>query len=198
MLKLKLSAVALLAALGSSVFAAPAVAGAQSDDWWQRLEVRGLDQRPLLGNGRWIVLVFISPECPVANASVPVLNALAKEFAPRGFFFVGAYADPNIPLTALQQHEREYSLAFSTADDRRQLLVSTTGATYTPEAFVFARDGALLYRGRIDDRVGDFGAARPAAVRQDLREVLAALATEKSGPFKSQPGFGCSIPEPVK
>jgi hypothetical protein len=111
---------------------------------------------------------------------------------------VGVYVDPTLALPALRRHAADYHLAFATADDRVQRLVRATGATYTPEVFVFSPDGARLYRGRIDDRVGDFGEARPAATKQDLREVLSALATGQAGPFEDHPGFGCAIPQPVK
>jgi len=53
----------------------------------------------------------------------------------------------------------------------------------------------VLYRGRIDDRVGDLGFARPAAAHDDLRDVLEAIAAGKAGPFPGKQGFGCFIPE---
>jgi thiol-disulfide isomerase/thioredoxin len=166
--------------------------------WWSRLNALDLNGAPLTANGRWIVVVFISPECPVANASIPVLNALAGEFAPAGIDFVGVYADPTLDVSVLRRHATEYRLGFPAVDDRDQKLVHLTGATYTPETFVFSRDGALLYRGRIDDRVTDFGSSRPAATHEDLRDVLRALAAEKRVPFERRPGFGCSIPEVTK
>jgi hypothetical protein len=103
-----------------------------------------------------------------------------------------------MPPSALRRHVKDYHIAFATADDRAHRLVRAIGAGYTPEVFVFTRDGALLYRGRIDDRVEDFGVARPAATREELREVLAALVAGKPGPFENHRGFGCSIPEHVK
>ena len=169
-----------------------------SSAWWRRLDVHDLQGVPLKADGRWIVLVFLSPECPVANADIPVLNALAGEFAPRGFSFVGAYVDPNTGLAEFRRHAADYHLALAPADDRDQRLVRLTGATYTPEVFVYARDGSLLYRGRIDDRVEDFSSARPAATHQDLRDVLVALASGQAGPFPNQRGFGCAIPRLVK
>ena len=167
-------------------------------DWWGRLAVRDLTGAPLPLAGRWVVLVFLSPECPVANAEIPVLNQLAAEFTPRGFGFVGAYADPALALPVLRRHAADYHLGFATADDRAQRLVRATGAAFTPEVFVFSRAGMLLYRGRIDDGVKDFGGARSAAAHEDLREVLAALAAGQPGPFARRPGFGCAIPEPVR
>lgn len=160
---------------------------------------RDLHGTPIPLHARWLVLVFLSPECPIANAELPVLNALAAEFSPQGFDFVGAYPDPTLEPAALQRHAAESHLAFVAADDRTQQLVRATGATYTPEVFVYAiSDGALLYRGRIDDRARGFGTVRPTATRQDLREVLTALVAGATGPFPTQKGFGCAIATEVK
>lgn len=180
------------------LLAAPGKAAAAAGDWWARLALRDPEGKPLARPGRWVVLVFMSPECPLANASVPVLNALAREFAAQGFGFIGVYADPALAPAALRTHARDYALAFATADDRDHRLVRATGATYTPEVFVFTAAGTRLYHGRIDDRVGDFGEARPTATQQDLRDVLAALAAGQAGPFPDRPGFGCAIAEAVR
>jgi len=166
--------------------------------WWRGLDVRDLHGAPLTPGGRWIVVLFLGQECPVSNASVPVLNALSSEFSPRGFAFVGAYVDPTAGLDALQAHARDYAIGFPTADDRAHRLARAAGASYTPEAAVFSADGARLYLGRIDDRVGESGAARPAAAHQELRDVLAALAAGSPGPFTGVTGYGCAIPEDVR
>ncbi len=183
---------------GMSGFLGSAIANENVDGWWNQLGLHDLNGGPVTAKGKWIVVVFISPECPVANASIPVLNSLAREFAPVGVDFVGVYADPTLKVSALRQHASDYRLGFPTVDDRNQRLVHLTGATYTPETFVFSHEGALLYRGRIDDRVSDFSSGRPAATHEDLHEVLRALAAEKELPFSRRPGFGCTIPEAIK
>jgi hypothetical protein len=177
---------------------ASARAGEAPGLWWQQLRVRDLKGTPLDPACRWLVVVFIGPECPVSNSYVPVLNKLAAEFTPRGFAFVGAYVDPTADLAALRAHAADYSIGFLTADDREHRLVKAAGASYTPEVSVFSADGARLYLGRIDDRVGDAGASRPAASHQELREVLAALESGAPGPFKGIVGYGCAIPEAVR
>lgn len=173
-------------------------AGAAAGPWWGPLQVRDLRGSPLTPAARWIVVVFLGQECPVSNASIPVLNRLAAEFAPRGFAFIGAYVDPTADLAALRAHAADYSIGFATADDREHRLARAAGATYTPEVAVFSAAGARLYRGRIDDRVGESGAARPAAAHQDLRDVLSALSSGSPGPFPGRTGYGCAIPEAVR
>jgi hypothetical protein len=159
--------------------------------------VRDLNGAPINPPARWIVVIFMSQDCPVSNESIPVLNALSAEFSPRGFAFVGAYVDPTADLATLRAHVSDFAVAFLTADDRDHRLVKAAAAVYTPQVAVFSAAGTLLYKGRIDDRVGSLGAARPAAVHQDLRDALSAMASGSPGPFKGAKGFGCAIPEAV-
>jgi hypothetical protein len=105
--------------------------------------------------------------------------------------------DPTADLEALREHVSDYAVAFPTADDRDHRLVRIAGALYTPQVAVFSARGAMLYKGRIDDRVGSQGASRPAAAHEDLRDVLTAVAAGSTGPFKESKGFGCAIPEAV-
>jgi redoxin len=165
--------------------------------WWGKLAVKDLDGEMLRPATSRIVVVFLSAECPVSNTYIPVLNKLAADYSPKGFTFVGAYVDPEAELPALREHARAYAIAFATADDRGHRLVGAAAAKITPEVAVFSESGALLYRGRVDDRVGDLGFARPAATHNDLREVLDAIVAGRSGPFPARPGFGCFIPDKV-
>jgi AhpC/TSA family len=179
-------------------FLQPSAKAGDAAGWWAGLHAVDLHGAPLNPTARWYVVVFIGQECPVSNASVPVLNVLSAEFAPRGFAIVGAYVDPTASLSDLQAHAKDFAIGFATADDRSQRLAKVAGASYTPEAAVFTASGTLLYLGRIDDRVGESGAARPAAAHQDLRNVLAAIAAGSPGPFKGVAGYGCEIPQDVR
>jgi hypothetical protein len=186
----------LLSALALGCFASEAPPG--PPQWWRQLAVRDLDGSTLRLASRRIVVIFISAECPVSNGYIPVMNQLAADFSKRGFTFVGAYVDPESDLPSLRAHARSFAISFATADDREHRLVRAASATVTPEVAVFSEDGAVVYRGRIDDRVGDLGAAKPAATHNDLREVLAAIAEGKPGPFPPKPAFGCFISERVR
>lgn len=189
-----LMAAALLASpiLGMAADTAPG-----TPQWWRQLSVTDLNGAALRPASPLIVVVFLSADCPVSNTYIPVLNRLAAEFSGRGFAFVGAYVDPESDLASLREHARSYAITFATADDREHRLVRAASARITPEVAVFSVDGGVLYRGRIDDRVGDLGFAKPAATRNDLRDVLEAISAGKRGPFPGRPGFGCFIPERV-
>jgi hypothetical protein len=185
----RLAAVLLGVVLHAAAFAA-------APAWWQELNVKPVSQSANVDAAQWIAVVFLSPECPLANGDIPVLNELHRRFAAQGCLLVGAYSDPYLETDALVQHAHEYRIEFPTIDDRAQHLMERAGATYTPEVVVFSKAGERLYRGRIDDRVTDFQGVRPNALRHDLADVLAALVAGHAGPFKDEPGFGCTIPKP--
>ncbi|HEY5080264.1 MAG TPA: redoxin domain-containing protein, partial [Opitutaceae bacterium] len=104
--------------------------------WWHGLGIHDLRGAPLDPDAKWFVVVYMSQECPVSNESIPVLNRLSAEFAPRGFVLVGAYVDPTADLGTLRAHVSDYAVAFPTADDRGHRLVKAARATYTPEVAV--------------------------------------------------------------
>lgn len=166
--------------------------------WWRDLDMRDTEQRSLASPTQPLVLVFLDTECPIANGYLPVMNALAAEFASRGISFLGVYTDPTSKPGQLEAHRRDFKIGFATADDRKQRLVRFAGATYSSEVVVLDSNGSRLYRGRIDDRVGAKGAARPTAKHHDLREVLLRLCAGEPGPFPGVAGFGCAIAAPVK
>jgi thiol-disulfide isomerase/thioredoxin len=186
--------VVILAALGFSVGAA---AAGEPAGWWRQLDMHDLKGAPLTFSNRWVVVVFLSPECPIANSYLPKLNGLAAEFGPKGFAFVGDYSDQATDLAVFRDQVRDYGISFLTADDRAQKLVRYASASYTPEVFVFTNDGKTLYHGRIDDRVTGIGSARLKASNENLRDVLTELVAGKPGPFPDIPGFGCAISRPV-
>jgi hypothetical protein len=53
----------------------------------------------------------------------------------------------------------------------------------------------VLYRGRIDDRVADFGKRRVEPTRRDLRLALDAILAGKPVPARRTKAVGCYIPE---
>jgi alkyl hydroperoxide reductase subunit AhpC len=177
----------------ASLRSVESVGAAEPPAEWQGLELRDLQGKSVPASDHWLVLVFLDPECPIANGYLPVMNALAREFGGRGFRFAGVYTDPGFAPAQLQQHARDYQVEFALIDDRAQKLARFVGATYASEAVIVSPAGAVIYRGRIDDRVGVDGAAKPAATHHDLREVLSRLESGERGPFTSVAGFGCSL-----
>lgn len=144
---------------------------------------------------RAVVLLFIARDCPISNAYAPEINRLCAQYAPQKIAFYMVYPDPDTTLADAQKHAREYGYASPVLLDPGHRLTRRAGATVTPEAVVFAPDGKLLYRGRIDDLYIGFGKQRFAATRHDLRLALDAAAQGKTTPRPFTRSIGCFIPD---
>jgi hypothetical protein len=144
--------------------------------------------------GKAAVVLFVTIDCPIGNSYVPELNRIHDAYASRGVAMWAVQADPSVPDAAVAKYAADFHYGFPLLLDPAQTLVKHAGATITPQAAIFSPEGKLLYLGRIDNRVADFGKSRPAATVPDLRNALdAVLAGKLVSPDRTK-SIGCSIP----
>ncbi|HTT61190.1 MAG TPA: redoxin domain-containing protein, partial [Bryobacteraceae bacterium] len=177
----------LAAVLAASVFAGPALQFALRDadgvahsasEWAQ---------------ARAVVLYFVTTDCPLSNGYAPEMNRIEQAYAPRGVLFYAVQGDTTIPDAEVRQHARDYGYRFPALLDPQMILAHRTGATVTPEAVVLSPEGAVLYLGRIDNRVEDFGKVRIQATEFDLRDALDAVLAGRPVPHPRTRALGCAI-----
>src|SRR5204863_6479948 len=102
-------------------------------------------------------------------------------------------ADPSVAEADVARYAKDFRYTFPVLLDPSQILVRHAGATITPQVAVLSPEGKLLYLGRIDNRVEDFGKSRPKATVNDLRNALdAVLAGKPVSPDRTKT-IGCSI-----
>jgi peroxiredoxin len=142
---------------------------------------------------RAVVLFFLTTDCPLCNNYVPELNRIAQAFSPRGVGFYGVQGDATVPDADVRRHVKDYAYTFPYLFDPHESLAAYTGATSTPEAAVLSPDGQLLYLGRIDNRLEDFGKQRVQVTEFDLRDTLEAILDGKPVPHARTRALGCAI-----
>jgi mono/diheme cytochrome c family protein len=108
------------------------------------------------------------------------------------------HSDPRITADAARRHRASYRLPFPVLLDPEQRLARQIGATRTLEVAVVSAAGAVVYRGRVDDRTVDFGKSRPQAIRHDLRLALDEVLAGKAVSVPLTKAIGCAIPFPAK
>ena len=140
-----------------------------------------------------IVLLFLTTDCPLCNNYVPELNRIAQAFTSRGVAFYGVQGDATIADADVRQHAKDYAYTFPYLFDPAESLATYTGATATPEAAVLSPEGELLYLGRIDNRLEDFGKQRTEVTVFDLRDTLEAVLKGKPVPHARTKALGCAI-----
>ena len=135
------------------------------------------------------VFVFLATDCPICNRSIPDLNALAQRYQGKVRFF-GVSSEK---ADAVAKHDDEYQLGFPTLLDPDLAFVKALGPTTTPTFVLVSPAREVLYRGRFDDRIVDFGKERSKPRREDLRLALDEALAGKPVSVPETPSIGCSI-----
>jgi len=158
-------------------------------------DVDGVEHRQTeWGSKRAVVIFFTTTECPLSNGYIPEMNRLQKEYAARNVAFYAVEVDTTIADRDVRNHAKDFAIAYPVLIDKQQTLVRLTGATATPEVAVLSNKGALLYIGRIDNRVEDFDQHRNVITEHDLRNALDAVLAGRTVPPASTKIVGCAIP----
>jgi peroxiredoxin len=147
-------------------------------------------------HARAVVVFFVTTDCPLSNAYAPEMNRITQEFTPRGVRVYAVQGDTSIPDDAVRRHAHEFAYTFPVLLDPSLTLARETGATITPEVAILSPDGAVLYLGRIDNRVQDFGKVRYQATELDLRDALNAILAGRPVAHSRTQAIGCSITYP--
>jgi thiol-disulfide isomerase/thioredoxin len=142
---------------------------------------------------RAVVLLFVSTDCPLSNRYVPEMNRLNNTYAAKGIAFYAVQGDATVAESEVRRHVKEFGYSFPYLFDPRESLADYTGATATPEAAVLSPKGELLYLGRIDNRLQDYGQERVQVTEFDLRDALDAVLTGKHVPHPRTKALGCAI-----
>ena len=157
-------------------------------------DTEGRAHTPAEWNGkRAVVLFFLTTDCPLCNQYVPEMNRIAQAFTARGVSFYAVQGDATIPAADVRRHVKEYAYTFPYLFDQEESLAAYTGATTTPEAAVLSASGQLLYLGRIDNRLEDFGKQRVRVSAFDLRDTLEAILNGRAVPHARTRALGCAI-----
>lgn len=142
---------------------------------------------------RAIVLFYVTTDCPLSNGYAPEMNRIEQTYSSRGVRFYAVQGDTTIADDEVRHHAREFAYRFPVLLDPQLTLAHFTGATVTPEAVVLSADAAVLYLGRIDNRVEDYGKVRVQPTEFDLRDALDAILAGRPVPHPHTRALGCAI-----
>ncbi len=133
------------------------------------------------------VVVFIATKCPVSNAYNDRMNAVYKDYTPRGVKFVFVNSNNTESPQDVAQHAREH-FVFPVYKDAGNVVADRFGASVTPEAFVIDGSGTIRYHGSIDDSMA-VERVHENRLRIALDDVLASKPVDAA----ETKAFGCTI-----
>jgi peroxiredoxin len=140
-----------------------------------------------------LVLIFSSNRCPTAKAYGERMNALQRDYGPRGVQLVAInsndphlYPDESYRRVVERAAEDGYTFPYLVDDGQR--VAKAYGATCTFHAFVLGRDRRLRYEGRFDD-----SRLTAKVTSHDLRNALEDLLAGRDVRVSTTRPFGCSL-----
>lgn len=139
--------------------------------------------------GKYVVINFVSQECPFSRGVDPGFEAIVKEYAPKGVVF---YCIDSHELTTpeqIQSYVREHGLTATYLKDAGNVYADLTGATKTPELFILDKNLNLVYHGAYDNR----WTPERAGATNYLKEALDSLLAGQPVQNAETKAWGCSI-----
>ena len=143
---------------------------------------------------RGVALVFLAADCPVSDEALPRLNKLAVTFQKQNVEMFGVISGQSITRQQAREHYSKFRLKFPVILDSANNLRKLTGATHSPQAFVFDRRGQEIYRGLIDDS-SDRAGKKASPRKNFLADALQAAAGGHRLPVSRTQPIGCQLEE---
>jgi hypothetical protein len=139
------------------------------------------------------VLVWTCNHCPYALAWHDRIQAVIRDYAPRGVVFaqINANDEEKYPADSFTEMESRVEAGEFASDflrDAEQSLSKRWGARVTPDVFVLDADGRIVYRGAPDADHGD-----PAQNAAHLRDVLDDVLGGREARIDGTRAAGCKI-----
>lgn len=159
-------------------------------------DVQGNVHQPFEGksnHAKAVALVFVTTDCPIANAFQPELQGIATEYDEQGIPFFLIYCSRRMTEKRLKQHAVDYEIAIPQILDADQKLGKLVGAKVTPEAIVIDDEGRVQYRGKINNLYEGFGKKRAKPTEHYLRDVCDAITAGKAVSTSNTQPIGCFI-----
>ena len=158
-------------------------------------DLAGKRHAPLAATGaRPVVMIFVTPYCPSANAFMPEVSRIMSVYGARADFFL-VHADPAAKAADAAKQAEMFALSATVLLDPACALARAVKATVTPEVVVRAA-GQTVYQGRINDLYLNRTRKQPEPKTHDLVDVLEAVLAGRKVEHPVTKAIGCSIPLP--
>ncbi len=140
------------------------------------------------------LVIFTCNHCPFVKQWESRIVDLGNTFAAKGVGVIAINANDPVAYAEdsyenMQARARERGMKYPYVVDATSAVAKAFGATRTPEAFLFDRDGKLVYHGTIDDN-----GREPEQVKEPyLRNALEAVVDGRVPPKQETKSLGCTI-----
>lgn len=140
------------------------------------------------------LIIFTCNHCPFARGWERRIADLGASYSKKGIGVILVNANdpakyPGDDFAGMQARAKQLDLQVPYVMDETSGVARALGASVTPEAFLFDRNGKLAYHGAIDDNHRDASAVKA----HYLKDALDAVLEGRPAPEAETKGIGCGI-----
>lgn len=144
--------------------------------------------------GKWMVFVFLSPECPLSENYTLTLSQLQKEVENIDARFYYVFPGTFYHRPQIEQFVKVYGLSEQMIYyDPEYKLRDYCAATITPEVFIIDQLGKIHYSGAIDNWAITLGKQRQIISEHYLSDALSQLNNDQKITTAKTRAVGCII-----
>lgn len=140
------------------------------------------------------LFVLLSPECPLCKNYSIVLNKIKEQFS-GDLSVYGIVPGKAYSVKDVNGFIKDYKITFPVYIDTKKELTGYINGTITPEVVLMTKQGAVIYRGAIDDWVSDLGKKKLVVSNEYLKTAIKEYLQNQTVSIKSVAPKGCLINE---
>jgi peroxiredoxin len=140
-------------------------------------------------DGRIVVLVFWSAECPVSTEYDVFFNGLLDRYAVERIVVLGIDSNVNYDQDTIASATTERGVRFPVLRDTDAKIADYFGALTTPHVYIVDAESRLAYAGAVDDRTF----RQPEATVNYVDQALEAIVAGQTPPITETQPYGCTI-----
>jgi uncharacterized protein (TIGR03067 family) len=141
---------------------------------------------------KFLVVVFLGTDCPLAKLYGPRLAQLAAEFEPQQVAFLGINSNSQDSLAQIGNYVQKHGIKFPMLKDPNNAVADEFQARRTPEAYVLGPDRVIRYHGAIDNQY-QVGIQRPKTTETYLASALKEMLAGNPVSRPAVENVGCLI-----
>ncbi|MCL6524106.1 MAG: redoxin domain-containing protein [Thermoflavifilum sp.] len=129
----------------------------------------------LLMRSKYVLYIFLSPECPLCQNYSKTLNELYQEYQRDSVSWIGIIPGKGFSLQQIQNYKRRFNIKFPLFLDPNLQITHFLHAQVTPQVILMSADGMILYNGAIDNWAVSLGQQRSVVTQHYLQEALESI-----------------------
>ncbi|MBI2302844.1 MAG: redoxin domain-containing protein [Armatimonadetes bacterium] len=185
----RIALLGLLALCGAALAAGLAIGDAAPDFTLKALSGRSFQLAAHKGKAKAVVLVWVSPTCPMVHMYDRRIQALYEGLKAKGVPFYGISSDSDVTVDLWLKHHRDGHVSYPVLMDPHNKVADAYAVGCNSEAFVLDGNLKLRYHGAIDDNCRR---ADRVEHRFAWEAALALIAGRNPSPTQTQ-ARGCAI-----